>query len=490
MWYGVSNIAGRMLTYLLTPYLTYMLTGPKGQLEFGRYSFIYLCLPVMNVLYTYGMETAFFRYSTTEEPRKLYRTQLTAMLLSTLLLTGLLLLFRGPLSVFAEIPSHPEYIGWCAAILGLDALSALPYARLRKENRPRKYALTKVAGILMFVGVIVALFSLGGNAAKSNPNGAFAHWYQHHWGVGFILFANILQAVVTLLLLYKEIGDYKPLLDKKLLGNVLTYGFPILIAGFAGTINDSLNRVMFTKLYPDTSENSLRLMGVYSAAVRLSVMISLVIQAFRMSAEPFFFSISKEKNAPDTYARVMKWFVVVLTLMFLNVTLYIDIWKYFVGPQYRNALGLVPVLLLSNIFLGIYYNLTVWYKLTDRTQYGAYIMLAGAFVTVVFNWIFIPKWGYAACAWGTLLCYTVMMILSYILGQKYYPVPYETPKMMKYLVVMLAFYLIQTGVIYLLEPMWIHLLTGTFLFSLYLVYIMLQERQELKGFPVVGKYFR
>lgn len=490
MWYGVSNIAARLLTYLLTPYFTYTLTSNNGQIEFGRYRYIYALFPIMNVLYTYGMETAFFRFNTTEDKQKLYRTQMTAVILSTLCLTFLMYLFRTPLANFAEISDHVAYVGWCAAIIGLDTLSALPFARLRKENRPRKYAMVKVSGIVVFVVTIVFLFSFGGQLADNNPGGVFAQWYKQHWGLGFILFANILQAIVTLLFLLRELKDYRPSIDLVILKKVLVYGYPILIAGFAGQINDSLNRVMFQKLYPASDSESLRLLGFYSAALSIAVLINLVIQAFKLAAEPFFFSISNHGNAKETYARVMKWFVIVLAVMFLNVTLFMDIWKHFVGPKYKDALGLVPVLLLSYVFLGIYYNLTVWYKLTDKTHFATYIMLIGAFVTVSFNWLLIPVWGYYACAWGTLLCYSVMMYLSYYWGQKHYPIPYDTAGILKNLAVMLLVFFVQWGISSLTNRAILHLASGTILFLVFLYYIYKKEKDELMRFPVIGKYIK
>jgi O-antigen/teichoic acid export membrane protein len=487
VWYGVSTIAARLLTFLLTPYFTNVLIGPAGQVEYGRYSFIYVLFPVMNVLYTYGMETAFFRFSTTEDKTKLYRTQITSMLLSTLLLSLLLYLFRVPLADFATVGDHVEYVGLCAVIIALDALSALPYARLRMENRPRKYAFTKVAGIIVFVLTIVFLFSFGNDIARHFPQSAFAQWHHDHWGVGFILFANILQSAATLLLLSGELKDYRPAIDKEIFAKVIRYGFPILITGFAGVINDSLNRVLFQKLYPASQEESLRLLGLYSAALRLSVLINLVIQAFKMAAEPFFFSVSGNKDARQTYARVMKWFVILLALMFLNVVLYLDIWRRFIGT-YQDAIGVIPILLLAYIFLGVYYNLTVWYKLTDKTQYGTYIMVIGAVVTIVFNWLLIPVWGYYACAWGTLLCNGVMMYLSYHWGQKYYPVPYDVPRFAKYIGLMLLLYFINYGISYVLAGVLLHVSIGTCLFAVYLYYIYTQEKEELKAFPVIGKY--
>lgn len=489
IWYGVSNIGARLLTYLLTPYFTYTLTSTEGQIAFGQNGYIYAIFPIMNVLYTYGMETAFFRFSTTEDNKKLYNTQVTSMLLTTLFFTALLLVFKEPLTSFAELGAHTEYIGWCAAIIGLDAISALPYARLRKENRPRKYAFTKIAGIMVYVTSIVFLFSFGDEIAASDPDSAFSNWYQHHWGIGFMLFANLLQSAVTLLLLFKELADFRPVVDKALLKKILVYSLPILITGFAGTINDTLNRVMFQKLYSADSTESLRQLGFYTAAVKLAVMINLAIQAFKLAAEPFFFSISKEQDAQHTYARVMKWFVILLALMFLNVTLYMDIWKLFVG-EYTQALDVVPVLLLSYVFLGIYYNLTVWYKLTDKTRYGMYIMVIGAVITIVFNWLLIPVWGYYACAWGTLLCNGVMMWLSYYWGQQYYRIPYATGKLLSYLGMMLLLYFVQYGISMLTEVFIVRFVTGTVLFVSYLLYIFRREKNEMRTFPVIGKFLK
>lgn len=490
IWYGMSNIAARLLTYMLTPYLAYTLTSYEGQVVFGQQSYIYSLFPIMNVLYTYGMETSYFRFSKTEDKLKLYRTQLTMIILTTLAFSILLLLFRTQVAEFAGFNHHLEYVSWCAAIIALDTLSALPYAKLRQENRPRKYAFTKIAGIVIFVTTVVFLFSFGGYVSSYFPDTAFSKWYDDHWGIGFILFANVLQAIVTLALLFKELKDYRPAIDKELFGKVFRYGFPILLTGFAGWMNEGLNRVMFKNLYPAPEKETLRLLGFYTAALRLSIVINLFIQAFKMAAEPFFFSVAHEKNAKDTYARTMKWLVLLLALMFLNVVLFIDVWKFYVPAQYREAMHLVPVLLLSYIFIGIYYNLTVWYKLTDKTQFGTYIVLIGSVVTVIFNWIFIPIWGYNACAWGTLLCNGVMLVLSYYWGQKYYPIPYPTRKLLGYLGIMLLLFSIQWFINYYITNIPVRLLSGAVLFASFFLVIYKRERTELKSFPVIGKYVR
>lgn len=493
VWYGVSNVAARLLTYLLTPYLTLVLIGEAGEVEWGRFNFIYSVFPFLNVIFTYGMETTFFRFSNTGDKQKLYSTQVTSILITTAIFTGLILLFRVPIAGFLTVADHVEYVGWCAAILALDSVSALPYARLRQENRPRYYAFTKVAGIIVFVGTIVFLFSMGKNITEANPDGWFAALYNRYWGVGFILFANILQAIVTLLMLSKELFKFNPVINKDVFKRVMTYGLPILVTGLAGIANEHLNKIIFQKIYDGTEEESLKQLGYFYAAIKLAVMINLAIQAFKMAGEPFFFSIAQNKNAPATYARVMKWFVIVMALMFLNVTLFIDIWKYFIASEeLRVALYLVPVLLMSYIFLGIFYNLNVWFKLTDRTIYGTYITIIGTAVTIGFNFAFIPLWSYAACAWGMLLCYGVMMVASYLWGQKFYPIPYNLKKIFGYLGVMLLLFAAHWGVSLYAFPdsMFMHLAAGVALFLGYLFYIVRQERDEVKRFPIVGKYIR
>lgn len=492
VWYGASNIVARFITFLLTPYLTYILSDTQGQYVFGQQSLIYAIFPFMNVLYTYGMETSYFRFSTTEDKRQLYNTQATSLLITTLSFTGLLLLFRNPIADFVEVSNHVEYIGWCAAIIGFDALSALPYAKLRKDNRPRKYAFTKIIGIIAFVGTIVFLFSFGEGIAKQYPQSFFADFYNTHWGVGFILFANVLQAIITFLLLSSELLGIRLSIDRTLYKKVLIYSLPILIAGFAGTINDSLNRVMFKILYNAPKDETMRQVGMFSATVRLAILINLAIQAFRLAAEPFFFSVSQEKNAKQTYARVMRWFVIVMAFMFLNVTLFMDVWKYFIAEEYRTSLNLVPILLGSYIFFGIYTNLTIWYKLIDKTYYGTYIMLIGSVVTVGINWIFIPIYGYVACAWGMIICNAIMVFFSYFWGQKHYPIPYEVSTIAKYMGVMLLLFGIQTLLsLYILPDSAVARISlGLLLFVAYGLFIFRSERKELSAFPVIGKYIK
>lgn len=492
MWYGVSNIAARLLTMLLTPFFTYTLIGEAGMVEYGLYTFIYSVFPFLNIVYAYGMETAFFRFSATEDKDKLYSTQVTSVLITTAIFTLAIMLLKEPVAGFLDLHNHKEYVGWIAAILAMDALSALPYARLRQENRPRMYAFTKVAGIIIYVGSVVFLFTIGKQIVASNPNGWFADFYNEYWGLGFILLANVLQALLTLVMLAKELLKFKPVINKEVYRRVMKYGLPILITGLAGTANEQLNITIFKKVYPEGEQETTKQLAIYGATLKLAIMIKLAIQAFRLAGEPFFFSISQEKDAKYTYARVMKWFVIVMALMFLNVVLFMDIWKYFISADYRQSLDLVPVLLMSFVFLGIYNNLNIWFKLTDKTMYGTYITLIGTAVTVVFNIMLIPVWGYAACAWGLLACFGVMMVLSYIWGQKHFPVPYDLKAIAGHLAVMLLFFAAQWGVSTKVFPdsMFMRLVSGAVLFVAYLAYIAKREREEIKRIPFVGKFLK
>lgn len=472
-------MVARLITYLLTPFLIGVLTGPRGAVEWGSFNNIYSYLPLLNVLFTYGMETAFFRFATDENRLALYRIQTSALLLTTLLLCAAMVIFAGSIADFASIPGRADYVWLCAAIVGMDTVAALPYARLRAENRPRKYAAIKVVGIVIYVGTVVGLFGMR-RWVEAHPGAAFSGWWNQYWGLGFILTANVIQCVLTLGMLWKELGDFRLQLDRAVLGQVLRYGWPILITGFAGQFNDALNRPMFVKYHPGTEEENLVLVGQFSAAARLAVMINLAIAAFRMAGEPFFFSIAGDKNARQTYARVMKWFVILLSVMFLSVALYLDLWRYFIKGK-EEAMYLVPVLLMFQVAMGIYYNLTVWYKLSNKTIYGTYTVCIGAAVAVGFNLLFIPSMGYAACAWSMLLSAVVMVALSYAWGQKFYPIPYDARKLGAYMGAALVLWAVQRGVSMLTGLVWVRLVCATGLMGVFGGVVWWWESGELRG---------
>jgi O-antigen/teichoic acid export membrane protein len=491
VWYGLSNIAAKLLNQLLTPLITYMLNNPAGMVDYGNFSMVYSGISFFNVIYTYGLETAYFRFAAVgTNKQQLFQTTFTSLLLSSALLSMLLIWLRQPISDFIGISNHPEYIIWCVLILAVDTLAAIPYARLRQEGRPRKYAFTRVAGIVVNIILTVFLVAYSPGYVAAHPETAFAQWYAVYTPLGFLILANLAQAVVTFLLLYKEWADYRFGFDKELWKKILTYCWPMLIVGMGGMVNETMDRLMLPKLLPGSEEAAKTALGIYAANYKIAIFISLFIQAFKMSAEPFFFSQSADKNAPATYARVMKWFVITLCLAFLFTSLYIDLWQHFIASQYRSGLPVVPLLLAANVALGIYYNLSVWYKITDRMYMGMLITLAGAAITIGLNLAFIPTYGMYACAWATLTAYTVMMVLSYTIGQRYFPVPYPVRKLAGYIVAMLLLFAAQRIIMEYTGNIPVRLASASALMLLFVVLILKSEREELGKMPVVGRILK
>ncbi len=498
LWYGGSNIAARFLNYLLTPLLTYLMADHAGMKEYGDYSLLYVWIAIVNIVFTYGFETGYFRFSNKEgiDKKRLFETAFGSLIISSLGLALIFSLFRTPINDFLQLGPHPEYIVWVMVLIALDAVSAIPFAKLRQENRPRKYAFVKVAGILVNMSTIVLMLVVMPGWLQHIPGSAFARWYNEQNRLGFLILANLLQNIFVFLALFGEWKQFKFRIDTRLWQQLLSYSTPMIIVGLAGMVNEVLDRQMLARLLPLPQDESMMLVGIYSANYKLAIVITLFIQAFRMAAEPFFFNQSRGQEAPVLYARVMKWFVITLCVAFLCTALYLDVWKYMVGPPYRSGLGVVPILLGANICLGVYYNLSVWYKLTDRMRMGMYITLAGAVITLVGNYIFIPYYGYYAAAWTTFTCYAFMMVLTYLLGQKYYPVPYAVKKLLSYMGSMVLLYLLHRGVVQLTEN-WqetnqfiTRVAAGTVLLLCFVLLVVRVEQKELRTLPLIGKWLK
>jgi O-antigen/teichoic acid export membrane protein len=491
VWYGLSNIGARFLNYILTPIVTYLLHSKSGQAEYGDYSVLMAAIAFVNVIYTYGMETAYFRFSVSDTSRaNLFQTTFTSLLVSSLLFSLGIILFREPIDLFLGLNGHPEYITWCVMIIAIDAIATIPFAKLRQEERPRKYAFTKVAGI--FVNILLTLFFIYYSPyyLQTHPDGAYAHWYRQYNNTGFLLLSILIQNIVTFLLLWKEWRVFRFGFDSALWKKIIAYTWPMIIVGLGGMVNETIDRIMLRRLLPGSEEAAKIAVGIYSANYKLAIFITLFIQAFKMSAEPFFFSRAADKNAPLVYARVMKWFVVTLCIAFLFTALYIDVWKYFVGAPYRSGLGVVPILLSANLALGIYYNLSVWYKITDKMHMGMFITLVGAVITLVINFAFIPRYGMYACAWATLAAYGSMMLISYFAGQRYFPVPYPVKKLVIFITSMLILFFAEKTVMQFTGSVVIRLVSATVLFILFLLLVFRSEKDELRAFPVIGKYIK
>lgn len=493
MWYGVSSIIGRFLLYLLTPYLTTKLSVEK----YGDMSLMYAAIPFLNVIFTYGIETAYFRFATKVEYKKdIYSTAIISILSSTFLLTILLIISRFSIAHFLRIDDHPEFITYAALIIAIDTLTTLPFAKLRLDQRPRKYALIRISSVVVQVIAVYFLLSVCPRLAKQSPNGFFGTFYEANYGVGYYLIANLMASAFAFVFLYKEFFSFSLKFNKKVWTAMMIYSLPLIIAGFGGMINETFDRIMLSWLAPGNIMAAKDQVAIYSACYKLSILITLFIQAFRMGAEPFFFKQAEGQNPQKVYARVMKFFVITITVMFLVVSLYIDIWKYFLSTDpvklkiYWTGLKVVPILLLANMFLGIYYNLSIWYKLTHKTIAGAYITVIGAGLTLLINFMFIPYFGYMACAWATFLCYFSMMVISFIWGQKDYKIPYAWKKLCAYIVIVVLLFFIHRAFIHFFTGNIINFISATILLLLYIWFVLNVEWKEFQRMPVIGKYFK
>ncbi len=425
--YGLSSIVGRFLNYLLVPLHTAVFLPS----QYGVITEMYAYVAFLIILLTYGMETAFFRYSTLEghRPQTVFSTALASLSVTTVLFILWAMTFAQPVADWLMYPENREYVVWFAMIIGLDALSSIPLARLRQEDRAKTFAAINIGNVV--VNIALNVFFLG--YCLPLVSGGGGNWitdalYDPGTGVGYVFIANLVASGVKFLLLTPTMlrGMVRP--DLSLLRPMLVYALPLLIAGLAGMVNETIDRILLKRmLVPEMGEYAaMEQLGIYGACYKLSILITLMIQAFRYAAEPFFFSQEKEAGSRELYSKVMTWFVWVLAGTFLGVMLYIDVFRFLVPNRaYWEGLRAVPILLLANIFLGIYYNQSVWYKLSGRTGFGAALAIFGALITLAVNIAFIPTYGYMASAWATLACYAAMMAVSYVLGQRYYPVPYR-----------------------------------------------------------------
>ena len=436
--YGVSSVLGRFLNYLLVPLLTYTFAPA----QYGVVAEFYAYMGFLAVLLTFGLETGYFRFRAGGEqaPTVVYATALRVMVLANL---GFLLaawLLRQPAADLLRHPLHPEYIWWCAAILTLDSIGAIAFARLRAENLAVRFALIKVLEIALNVGLNL-FFILGLRAAfETDPNSLLGRLWDPGVGIGYVFIANLAASVLKLLMLAPQFRGGLKGFDAALFRRLIRYSLPMVVIGLAGIVNEMLDRAALKYLLPYDDATNMAQLGIYSACYKLSILMTLFIQAFRYAGEPFFFAYARREDAGRTYAIVLNWFVICCVFLFLLVTLFLEVFQYFVGAAYREGLTVVPVLLVANLLLGIYVNLSIWYKLTDRTLMGAAVSLIGAAITVGVLLSLIPRYGYAGAAWAHLACYSAMVVISYVLGRRYYPVPYDLKRVFGYLALGLGLY--------------------------------------------------
>ncbi|QQL48794.1 oligosaccharide flippase family protein [Mucilaginibacter ginkgonis] len=477
--YGLTTIVQRLLSAILTPLYT------KAYLPqvYSIFSTMFSYASIIQAVLSFGMETTFFRYLNkySDKKQQVYNNGFWSIFIITVLFLLLTLPFTNAIAGFIRIgndtPSEDfkTYIKYFVAILVTDAWCVIPFAKLRADGRPGRYGTIKVVNIVVTVTLnLILIFGIPRLIASHGIGSSwFIGWYRQGW-VGYVFLSNLIASIITLVMLLPELRRIKLQLDVDMFKQMLLYSWPMLIANLSYIVNENFDKILLGKLLPmNISEHEV---GVYSACARISIFLSLFNQAFRMGAEPFFFSHAKNKNSGQTYARIMDYFVITMCVMFVGIIANIQILKHYVNnPDYWVGLDVVPPLLFGYVSLGIYMNLSVWYKLSDQTKYGLYISGIGALLTIIINVIFIPKYSYMASAWASLIAYASMMILSYIWGQKNYPIPYHLKKNLAYLaasiiIVILSFVVFKRS-----------LIAGNLLFIAFAAVAILTEGKQLKA---------
>ena len=473
--YGISSIFGRFLNYLLVPLYTYYFTAT----EYGVVSEFYAYAGFFSVLLLFGFETGYFRFRDKEHPANdlAYSTALLFVVLINLAFFVLILLVNSKLSALLNYANHPEYVLYFSLILIMDAIAAIPFARLRAENRALRFASIKIIEILVTVLLSLLFIIYCPKLYANYPESWITLIYQPTIGIGYIFIANLMASCFKFLLLIPQLFGIAWDFDRALFLRMVRYSLPMVVIGFAGIINEMLDRVLLRYLLPYDMQTNLKMLGIYSACYKLSILMSLFVQAFRYAAEPFFFAYADNRDAHNVYAIVLKYFIIFCVFIFLLVTLFIDFFKYFVGSEFRAGLQVVPILLLANLFLGIYINLSIWYKLTDRTSMGALVSVGGAILTIALNFWWIPQFGYVGSAWATLACYGFMATASYLLGQKYYPVNYDVKRLGGYIVFGICLYFVHGKL--LMTFVWPSWLLSSALMLVYVLIAMLCERRQI-----------
>lgn len=481
--YGLSSILGRSISFVLVFLYTAIFQPGQTAIQIKLYAVIGL----LQIIYTVGLDASYFRFSFRERDKQqdYYNLTMSAMLVTSLILSGLLVLFAKPLIAFLNYPGQEQFLVWTAGILALDAVMYIPFARLRLEKRVKKFVFARVASIVINVGLnFFFLLVCPGIAAGKyllflQP--LIADFYDPTIGIGYVFIANLIASAATYVLLWREVVQFRFRWDWAVLRRMLDYGYPIMLMGLAGSVNLLTDRLVLERFLPEgfypgrTAEDAL---GIYGNCYKLSIFMSLAIQAFRYAADPFFFSRTDDKNAPKVFADVMHWFIIACVLIWIGVSLNLDfIGTFFRKEIYREGLGVVPILLLGNLFLGVYYNLSVWFKLTDKTGYGTLITGIGAVSTLVLNILLIPVLGYTGSALAFLASCALMAVICYVLGEKYFPVPYSLVSAVGY--IGSAGLLIYLSSLVQIPNLWLAVPFHLLLFLLYFVCIVVVERNTL-----------
>jgi O-antigen/teichoic acid export membrane protein len=442
--YGLGTIVPRFLNYLLVPLYTH---GLLSEYEYGIVTELQAYIAFFFVILLGGMETSFFRHAEkTGDAGNVFGTSIIGTFGFAALFVFIVILLIEPISAVLKYPDHRDYIIISAVIIALDAFTAIQFAYLRQQNKALKFSAIRIISVVINIALNLYFIWFCDYMYKIRPGSPWLILYNPDFRVGYVFVSALISSVVTLLMLLPQLLKAKLKFDPRLFRQILVYAFPLLIVAIAGMINEVSDKIAFKYLArvpagtADAEAYVMQQLGIYGANFKLAVLMTLFIQMFRYAAEPFFFSHAKQSNATQIYADVLKYFVIFGLIIFLAVLLYLDIFKYFIGKEYWEGLFIIPVVLMANLFLGIFFNLSFWYKLNDLTRFGAYIALIGSGITVLLNILLVPLYSYAGAAWGRFIAYVVMMWLSYYWGQKHYPVRYEWKKIFLYTILAFAIY--------------------------------------------------
>lgn len=483
--YGLSSIAARFINYLLVPIQTAKFNAAGGQ--YGIITNVYSYVALLIVILTYGMETTFFRFISKEgeDPKRIYATTLKLVGTTSLVFMALVLAFNQPLANLLGYADHPEYILIMYVTVAIDAFAAIPFAYLRYAHRPIKFATLKILNITFNIALNL-LYLVVLPSFKLNPFGIYDANFTLE--VVWIFYINLFCTLLTLLMLWKELSGLRYRFDWAAGKRMLSYTFPLLIMGLAGQLNQCASQIIFPYAYNGSTEEARAQLGIYGACIKIAMIMVMITQAFRYAYEPFVFGKSKDKDNKDTYAKAMKYYIIFTLLAFLSVMGYMDILRHVVGRSYWEGLEIVPIVMAAEIMFGIFFNLSFWYKLTDRTIWGAYFSGIGAVVLIVMNIALIPYYSYWACAWAGFVSYAVSMVISYYFGQKYYPIAYPLKEIAFYVAVALVFFVaISASNQYLSTPLALAL--NTIIIFAFLA-IIVKRDFPLDKIPVIGKRFK
>jgi O-antigen/teichoic acid export membrane protein len=478
--YGGSTILVRMVNWLLTTLFTYTL----AESEFGMMTNLYAYVAVIIVILTFGMETGFFRFVSQTEKYKSHTVYATSLINVTAIVCLFLVIFLGFFNHVRNLIWSPEipglYIKLIIIILSLDTISAIPFAYLRYKKRPIRFGFLKILNVVLYTLFCVFFLIVCPWINKHNPH-LISWFWRDNFNLGYVFISNLLATGIQTAFLFSDVTGFKYIFDGKLAKKMFGYCFPLMLMGLAGMSNQVVDKLVFPAVYPDT-DNTFSELGVYGACFKIALIMMMFTQAFRYAYEPFVFEKSKDKNATQSYAVVMKYFVILGLLVFLVTMFYLDIIKYFISPRYFAALPVVPIVLMGELFFAVYFNLSIWYKLTDKTYWGTIFSVMGFVLIIILNIVFIPKYSYMACAWASFAGNGLIMILSYIVGQKYYPVKYDLKSLFLYLGVAMLLYCI--AIFVPIENIGLRLAFRTFLIGIYLL-LLVKRDLPLEAIPFI-----